>query len=245
MAVPGKWGLAASLLLLPSSLASQNICWLMRFATINTRGYVFFLMFSGERHRGCIKRVTPSQKMLYLGQGRTVSSSTPEEPGTALSNAWQPECRPLPALDAGPQHWGHMADTAPQADLTAILENIANRVLLQYKRHPHCYSKWLCKRSPVSALDRKPLKNPVSCKREKASQTYINYPNSAYTLSGNSMSPLSPALWTRLHIYNCSLHLTKASSAIPTPVFSFCPLNTTLIYSIPLATGLLHLRREH
>lgn len=96
--------------------------------------------------------------------------------------------------DAGLQHWAHMADTAPQADLTAVLENMANHVLQQYKRHPHCFSKWLGKRSLVPALDRKPLKNPVSCKREKAPQTFINYPNSAYTLPGNSMSSLFPTL---------------------------------------------------
>lgn len=72
-----------TLLLFTSSLASQSICRPTRSATINTRGKVFFLMFSRERLRGSTKHVPLSQRMLYVGQGRTVSSNTPEEPAMA------------------------------------------------------------------------------------------------------------------------------------------------------------------
>lgn len=126
VAVPGRFGLAASQRCCSPPPCLPDTCCLMPSATTNTRGKAFFLILSGERHRGSIKRVTLSQKTPHPGQGRTVSSRLPEEPGRAQSSACTAQ---QPEQDAGPQHWGHTAHTATQADLTAILENIADHIL--------------------------------------------------------------------------------------------------------------------
>lgn len=134
MAVPGKFSLAASHCCcypppwLPRTSAGR--CVLPRQTPMAK------LCFSYSRGRGteapsdalhCPRRWA---KMPYPGQGRAVSSNVPKEPGTAQSRAaMTARAQTLPGQDAGAQHWGHMADTAPPADLTALLENIANHGL--------------------------------------------------------------------------------------------------------------------
>lgn len=76
------WPCCLTLLLL-TSLASQNISWQMHFAIVKTHGKVFFLTLFRERHRSFIKRVTLSQKTLYLSKSRFVCTNTHEQRGAS------------------------------------------------------------------------------------------------------------------------------------------------------------------
>lgn len=240
------WLCCLTLLLLTSSLASRTSA---GWCVLPQQTLVAKFSFSYSRERGteapsnvlhCPRRHITRVRGELWAATRWRSQQGTEQPAVPSSPSTHPAragcCSPALGI-----HGTHSPTAWPHSNSGKYCKPRPFTIQKSF----HCFSKWLGKWSLVATSDRKPLKNPASCRRGKSTSNIYKLPKLCiYTVWELHEFPSSYTL-NQTHIYNCFLHQTKASSMIPTPVFSFCPLNTTIIYSILLATGLLHLRREH